>query len=143
MGWLNVEVEDVRNRYHRPIPESREGYVGTLLTDAEDELLVQIPDLPPRVVTVADGEAAPPGMVPRDRVVRIVCEAVIAVLRTPDGYVTEASARGPFSTSGTRAASTVRTKVEFDEADLRKLRTARGKAPARSIGLHVPAWRRP
>ncbi|ALE77678.1 hypothetical protein WY02_03555 [Pseudonocardia sp. AL041005-10] len=143
MGWLNVEISDVQNRYHRTIPRSREPYVGTLLTDAEDELLVQIPDLPTRVVNIADGQVAPTGMVPRERVVRIVCDTVIAVLRNPDGYVTEASARGPFSTSGTRAAGAVRTKVAFDEADLRKLRAPKGHAPARTIGLHVPTWRRP
>ncbi len=143
MAWLNVEISDVQNRYHRTIPTSRNGYVGTLLTDAEDELLIQVPDLPARVVEVDDGDVPPPGKVPRDRVVRIVCEAVIAVLRNPDGFVTEASARGPFSTSGTRAAGAVRTKVVFDEADLRKLRSPKAQAPARTIGLHVPAWRRP
>ncbi|GAA1401992.1 hypothetical protein GCM10009613_61190 [Pseudonocardia kongjuensis] len=143
MGWLNIEVQDVRDRYHRTIPASRSTYVGTLLSDAEDELLVQVPDLPGRIVDLAEDEPLPAGKVPRTRAVRIVCEAVIAVLRNPDGYVTEASARGPFSTSGTRAAGAVRTKVVFDEADLKKLRAAKKRAPAGTIGLHLPRYRRP
>lgn len=142
MAW--TDLSDVQRRYEKPITDAQRAWVSALIEDAEDELARRLPGLASRVVDVdpRTTELAP-GQVPRARVQRVVCGAVIPVLRNPEGYLSHTTTRGPFTDVATRAADAARNVIAFDDADLAPLRAPADFAPARSIPLRLPSWRVP
>lgn len=73
-------LEDVQARYHLPIEESLHALVLARLEDAEDKIRARIPALDDLVLQ---------GRVSEATVIRVTSEAVIRLVRNPDGYVSE------------------------------------------------------
>lgn len=73
-------LEDVQARYHLPIEESLYPLVEARLEDAEGKIRSRIPAL---------DELIAQGRVSEATVVRVTAEAVIRLVRNPDGYVSE------------------------------------------------------
>lgn len=73
-------LEDVQARYHLPIDESMEALVAARLQDAEDMIRGRIPDLDERIDQ---------GLLPANTVIRVISDAVIRLVRNPDGYISE------------------------------------------------------
>lgn len=73
-------LEDVQARYHLPIDPGMEALVLARLEDAEDKIRTRIPDLDERVDQ---------GIVSINTVVRVTADAVIRLVRNPDGYISE------------------------------------------------------
>jgi len=126
-----VETSDIETRF-RPLTGPEKSAAAEFIDDAEQELVERVANLQARVES---------GEVSERRVYRIVCDALIAVLRNPAGYITSSQTRGPFSFSGTRAAGAVATKVTISEEDLASLRPT--VAPIRSIPLGLQPWQVP
>lgn len=126
-----VETGDIEKRF-RPLTGLEKAAADEFIDDAEQELIERVADLRARI----DSEE-----VSKRRVYRIVCDAVIAVLRNPDGYITRSETRGPFSFSGTRAAGAVSTKVTIAEDDLASLRPT--VSPVGSVPLGMQPWQVP
>lgn len=72
--------EDVQNRFHREIEPEDRRLIETRLLDAENKIRIRIQDLDYQM----DQEP-----LLRDTVVRICAEAVLRLIRNPDGYVQE------------------------------------------------------
>lgn len=126
-----VEVEDIERRFRTLTPAEKLA-AEEFIDDAEDELQAKVADLAARVTR---------GEVPERRVYRIICDAVIAVLRNPDGWVTRSETRGPFSVSVTRAAGAVSTRVTFSDEDLAALRP--DVSPVGSVPVGLRPWQIP
>lgn len=75
-----AELADVQARYHLPIDSSMEPLVLARLQDAEDKIRIRIPDLDERVDQ---------GIISQNTVVRVTADAVIRLVRNPDGYISE------------------------------------------------------
>lgn len=75
-----AELADVQARYHLPIDSSMEPLVLARLQDAEDKIRIRIPDLDERVDQ---------GTISKNTVVRVTADAVIRLVRNPDGYISE------------------------------------------------------
>lgn len=75
-----AELADVQARYHLPIDSSMEPLVLARLQDAEDKIRIRIPDLDERVDQ---------GTIAKNTVVRVTADAVIRLVRNPDGYISE------------------------------------------------------
>ena len=75
-----AELADVQARYHLPIDSSMEPLVLARLQDAEDKIRIRIPDLDERVDQ---------GIISKNTVVRVTADAVIRLVRNPDGYISE------------------------------------------------------
>lgn len=73
-------LEDVQARYHLPIEDSLHALVEARLEDAEEKIRNRIPAL---------DDLIEQGRVSRNTVVRVTAEAVIRLVRNPDGYVSE------------------------------------------------------
>jgi hypothetical protein len=129
-----VDLEHIRARYSKPIPESQDPWLTQLIEDAEDELIRQIDSLPERIGT---------GEVPPVRVQRIVAAAILRVLRNPDGYSQWSRTTGPFTESVSRPSQGSSGEILYTEAELAALRPVADMAPVRSASLHLPAWRVP
>ena len=72
--------QDVQLRFHRELSEEDRPLVETRLSDAESKIRAKIPDLEHRLSTE-------PGLL--DIVVRICADAVIRLIKNPDGFVLE------------------------------------------------------
>lgn len=75
-----ADLADVQARYHLPIDSSMEPLVLARLQDAEDKIRIRIPDLDERVDQ---------GTIAKNTVVRVTADAVIRLVRNPDGYISE------------------------------------------------------
>lgn len=75
-------VSDVTARLGRPATDDEQTLITTRLADAERLILKRIPDL-------ADQLAADPPTIDQDDVVQVEAEAVLRVVRNPNGYVSE------------------------------------------------------
>jgi hypothetical protein len=126
-----VETTDIEKRF-RPMTGVEKAAADEFIDDAEQELIERVANLAARIES---------GEVSQRRVYRIVCDAVIAVLRNPDGFITRSETRGPFSFSGTRAADAVATKVTISESDLASLRPT--VSPVGAIPLGLQRWQVP
>lgn len=81
-------VDDVKDRYIGGDLPATDGEIQTLIDDAEDIIVREIPDVESLVSS---------GEIPVARVRRIVAKMVIRVLRNPDGYRSTNLTSGPFS----------------------------------------------
>lgn len=72
--------DDVQARYHLPIEDELRPLVETRLEDAEAKIRTRIPAL---------DELIRQGRVSRETVIRVTAEAVIRLVRNPDGYISE------------------------------------------------------
>lgn len=88
-------VEDVQARLDRPLTDEERVWAETLLGDAEVKLLRRIPDLLERA-------AADPGF--RRAVVMVESNAVLRVLRNPEGYRQETEGNYGYSLSAAVAS---------------------------------------
>lgn len=75
-----AQFEDVQARYHLPIEDSLRTLIEARLGDAEGKIRSRIPDLDAKVAS---------GEIPEATVVRVAADAVIRLVRNPDGYVSE------------------------------------------------------
>src|SRR5690606_7939261 len=81
-------VSDIEQRLGRELTESEATIVNTRLEDAEELIFRRIPDLSQRVV---DGKI-------RERLVIMVeCEAVMRLIRNPEGYTQETDGNYSYS----------------------------------------------
>lgn len=75
-----AKFEDVQSRYHRDIEEELRQLVETRLQDAEVKIRRRIKDLDEKIFKDSYLE---------DVVVRVCADAVIRLIKNPDGYVQE------------------------------------------------------
>lgn len=128
-------VTDITRRHYAPVPDSRLGWVESLIEDAEGVLTDVIPTLADRVDS---------GDVPAARVERIVAAAVLRVMRNPEGLTQFARTTGPYTSSGSRPAASALAEVWFRPDEIDSLRPAdTASAVVRSARLALPRWRIP
>lgn len=70
-------VKDVQDRANWPLTDAEKTLAGVLLDDAEGKIRTRVPDLNARVAASEDYKKL---------VIRIEADAVLRVLRNPDGY---------------------------------------------------------
>lgn len=100
--------DDVQDRFHRELAEEDRRLVETRLSDAEGKIRAKIPDLEYRLSTE-------PGL--EDIVKRICADAVLRLIRNPEGYVQETDGAYTYMLSQTLAEG--KLIIEKDEwADL-------------------------
>ncbi|OLT27747.1 hypothetical protein BJF83_17325 [Nocardiopsis sp. CNR-923] len=101
-------VTDVQDRFNRPLTPEEETLAETLLDDAEIKIRRRIPNLAARAA--ADAEFA-------ETVVMVEANAVLRVLRNPEGYRQETD--GDYSYSVSAAVASGRLMILDEEwADL-------------------------
>lgn len=101
-------VQDVEVRFHRPLTASERALVEARLEDAEDKIRAKLRDLPARLT-------ADPDLI--RVVVRVCVDAVIRLVRNPEGYVQETDGNYTYMLSQEYASS--RLLITPDEwADL-------------------------
>lgn len=81
-------VDDIKSRYIGGDLPASDDEIQVLITDAEDIIIREIPDIEDLIES---------GEIPTARVTRIVAKMVIRVLRNPDGYRSTNLTSGPFS----------------------------------------------
>lgn len=107
-----AELADVQARYHLPIDSSMEPLVLARLQDAEDKIRVRIPDLDERVDQ---------GTLARNTVVRVTADAVIRLVRNPDGYISETDGNYTYQLSFDGGGSDLTiTPAEWRDLGIRK-----------------------
>lgn len=72
--------EDVEVRFFRPLTEEEQPLVEQRLQDAENKIRRRIPDLDSKIVDDPDFESV---------VIQVCCDAVIRLVRNPEGYIQE------------------------------------------------------
>jgi len=102
-----AEVEDVQARLNRPLTTEEEQIAQTLLDDVEARLRVRLPDLDDRVAADPNYHAL---------VVQVEANAVLRVIRNPDGYRQETE--GNYSYSKSAAVASGHLFVMDSEWDL-------------------------
>lgn len=117
-------VADVRNRFEGVIPGSREAWVDTRITDAENRLTGLLPSL------ALSTDAAR-----RSRATQVVCDAVLRLYRNPAGARNEAAQDYSVGRADPAAAG----ELTFTDAEIASLR----KAPhRRGLGtIATTPWR--
>ena len=75
-----AQFEDVQARYHLPIEDAMRPLVEARLEDAEQKIRVRIPAL---------DDWIDQGRVALSTVIRVCADAVIRLVRNPDGYISE------------------------------------------------------
>ncbi|ASU81409.1 hypothetical protein CDO52_00200 [Nocardiopsis gilva YIM 90087] len=118
---------DVQARLNRPLTAEEEQLAQTLLDDIESRIRARIPDLDERVAKDTNFRAL---------VVQVEANAVLRVLRNPEGYRQETE--GNYSYSLSAAVASGHLFVMDSEWDL--LGASRG---AFTITPHLQATRRP
>ena len=89
-------LEDVQARYHLPIEESLHNLVESRLEDAENKIRVRIPALDERIAQ---------GRVAESTVIRVTADAVIRLLRNPEGFISETDGNYTYQRGQTDGAS--------------------------------------
>lgn len=103
MPWAHVS--DVRDRWVGPgpfPPEISDPQLVTLISDVEDSITGEFPDMQQRI----DDYATPPDppnvrAIPAARVVKVVCRIIIRHVRNPEGMRSKTIGAGPYSTAST------------------------------------------
>ena len=107
-----AELADVQARYHLPIDSSMEPLVLARLQDAEDKIRIRIPDLDERVDQ---------GTISKNTVVRVTADAVIRLVRNPDGYISETDGNYTYQLSFDGGGSDLTiTPAEWRDLGIRK-----------------------
>lgn len=109
MSW--AEPSDVTSRWLDGMLPVDDDVLMTLIGDAEDAIVVGIPDIQVRIDR---------GEIPEERVRRVVARMVIRFLRNPTGIRTIQETTGQFSGSTTYAGDSL-GEIEFTDADRREL----------------------
>lgn len=105
-------LEDVQARYHLPIDTEMEPLVLARLQDAEDKIRVRIPDLDERVDR---------GEISQNTVIRVTADAVIRLVRNPDGYISETDGNYTYQLSYDGGGSDLTiTPAEWRDLGIRK-----------------------
>ncbi|MDA3643785.1 phage Gp19/Gp15/Gp42 family protein [Saccharopolyspora indica] len=86
--------EDVEARFTRELTEEEKAMVAARLEDVEAVIRARIPDLDEKVES---------GEIPLELLVMIECEAVLRVLRNPEGYSQETDGNYSYSMSSSAA----------------------------------------
>lgn len=130
-----ARVEDITRRHYAPVPDAKLGWVDSLIEDAEGVLVDVIPSLADRVTA---------GEVSAATVQRIVAQAVLRVMRNPEGLTQFARTTGPYTSSGSRPAASALAEVWFRPDEIAALSPAdTASSIVRSARLGLPAWRIP
>lgn len=117
-------LQDVQARYHLPIDESMEALVTARLQDAEDMIRGRIPDLDERIDQ---------GLLSANTVVRVISDAVIRLVRNPDGYISETDGNYTYQLSFDGGGSDLTiTPNEWRDLGLRN------KVRVLHVGLELP-----
>lgn len=89
--------DDVRDRWvgTDAVPAT-DAQITTLLDDAEDSVLREIPDIATRILRAAGTDTTTGPSVPLTRVKKVVARMVIRHLRNPEGRRTTQRGAGPF-----------------------------------------------
>lgn len=107
-----AELADVQARYHLPIDSTMEPLVLARLQDAEDKIRIRIPDLDERVDQ---------GTISKNTVVRVTADAVIRLVRNPDGYISETDGNYTYQLSFDGGGSDLTiTPAEWRDLGIRK-----------------------
>jgi hypothetical protein len=103
-----AQPSDVSDRLGRSLSDEELTLVGTRLGDAENKIRRRVPDLDDQVTA---------GTIAEDDIVRIEAEAVLRLVRNPDGYLQEND--GTYSYMLSQQAASGRLEILEDEwADL-------------------------
>lgn len=117
-------LEDVQARYHLPIDVSMEALVTARLQDAEDMIRGRIPDLDERIDQ---------GLLPANTVIRVISDAVIRLVRNPDGYISETDGNYTYQLSFDGGGSDLTiTPNEWRDLGIRN------KVRVMHVGLELP-----
>lgn len=117
-----ASVNDLQARFSGTIDPGQTSWAGTLLDDAYDVIVDQVPGIPDRLRTDADGTLL-------RRLIRVQCSMVVRVLQNPNGYLTETVDDYTY-----RRDSTVSTgQLYLAEDELDSLRVTRKRRTAFSV----------
>lgn len=104
--------DDVQARYHLPIEDELRPLVDIRLEDAEAKIRSRIPAL---------DEFIAQGRVSVETVIRITAEAVIRLVRNPDGYVSETDGSYTYQLSyGAGTSELTITKEDWRDLGVRR-----------------------
>lgn len=104
--------EDVQVRFFRDLSEEERPLVEQRLSDIEDKIRRRIPDLDARI-------AADPALL--GTVVRVCADAVIRLVRNPEGYVQETDGNYTYMLSQTYADGRLTiTREEWEDLGFRR-----------------------
>lgn len=113
-------VDDVEVRFFRKLGAEERPLVEARLEDAENKIRQRIPDLDARVVD--------PGFL--SVVVRVCCDAVIRLVRNPEGYVQETDGNYTYMLAQTHADGRLSiTPDEWEDLGVRRKITVLHPAP--------------
>lgn len=116
-------ADDVQVRFNRELDEDERVSVDERLEDVEEMIRLRIPDLDDRV---EDGRI-------RERLLKMVeCEAVLRLIRNPEGYTEETDGNYSYSISARVASG--RLTIEPDEWKLLGVKTTAGLLGTRIMG---------
>ncbi|MFC5789672.1 hypothetical protein ACFPPE_07365 [Agromyces tardus] len=137
MPW--AEPNDVRDRWVGPdaFPvTATDPKLVTLIGDVEDSILSEFPDIQQRI---DDYETPPdpvnPRAIPKARVVKVVCRAVLRHLRNPEGMRSKTMGAGQYTVGNTYGGDDPGTLAltEEDRNELAGLGTLSGGQKAFTI----------
>lgn len=104
--------DDVQARYHLPIDDELKPLVDIRLEDAEAKIRSRIPALDELILQ---------GRVSEATVIRVTAEAVIRLVRNPDGYVSETDGSYTYQLSyGSGTSELTITKEDWRDLGLRR-----------------------
>lgn len=107
-----ASLSDVEVRFFRPLSEEEKPLVEARLLDAETKIRSRIPDLDERIL-------ANPSLA--HTVVRVCADAVIRLVRNPEGYVQETDGNYTYMLAQSHADGRLSiTNDEWDELGVRK-----------------------
>lgn len=126
MAW--TQPSDVESRWLGPLPASVDvGYIETAIEDVEDQLIVMVPDLVDEFG----------GLVPLDRVRRVVARVIVRHLKNPEGVRVRSEATGPATASITFSGDDPGALIVLP-ADIEILRAGAGGRRAFGVSM-IPA----
>lgn len=123
MAW--TQLSDIESRWIGDLPPGVDvGYIETAIEDVEDQLIVMAPDLVDEFG----------GLVPLDRVRRVVARVIIRHLHNPEGVRVRSEATGPVTASVTHSGDDPGALI-VTASDLDILRAGAGRRRAYGVSL--------
>lgn len=126
MAW--TQLSDIEARWIGELPPGADvGYIETAIEDVEDQLIVMAPDLVDEFG----------GLVPLERVRRVVARVIVRHLQNPEGVRVRSEATGPVTSSVTHSGDDPGALIVLP-SDLDILRAGAGRRRAFGVSM-IPA----
>ena len=126
MAW--TQPDDIEARWLGELPPGVDaGYLETAIEDVEDQLIVMVPELVDEFG----------GLVPLERVRRVVARVIVRHLKNPDGVRVRSEATGPATASVTFSGDDPGALIVL-ASDIEILRAGAGGRRSYSVSM-IPA----